>query len=85
MPPRGTTITSERARELGRKGAAAVDRDPVTHRFVKRATPADPPVAEPELAPAPDPAPPPAPVVAEPPAPSFRIARAGFRRRRPRA
>lgn len=76
--PRSTTITSERARELGRKGAAAVDRDPVTHRFRKRATPGGEP--------GPDPAPSPEPDADEPsredPAPSFESARRRFGQRR---
>lgn len=73
-----TTISSERARELGRRGAAAVDRG-AGGRFVKRDAgdpPSAPPVADP-------PEPPP---VADPPAvepaPSFRMARSLFGRRR---
>lgn len=81
--PGKTTITSERARELGRRGAAAVERDPITKRFKKREVIADPPVTEP-------PEPPPAPPVPDPPdaevgAPSFKMARSIFRRKGRRA
>ncbi len=56
-----TKITSERARELGKLAASKVDRDPVTHKFRRRAaaepapepavTPAEPPATEPDDAP----------------------------------
>lgn len=80
MPRTKTTITSERARELGRRGAAAVERDPVTKRFRSRAAPADPPLTEP---PVPAPPPPADPPPTEPaPAPPFRLARSLFGRKR---
>ena len=79
MPRSRTTITSERARELGRRGAAAVERDPVTHRFVKRKQPEDAPSSPPEE---PTPVPASDPPEEPTPAPSFRVARGIFRRRR---
>ncbi len=81
MPRTKTTITSERARELGRKGRAAVDIDPVTKRFRRRDAPATeaPPVADTPPAAEPPAAEPP---TAEPPAPGFRMARSIFGRRR---
>jgi hypothetical protein len=39
MPARKTRVKSERMAELGRRAAASVPRDPVTHRFVKRPDP----------------------------------------------
>lgn len=68
-----TKITSERARELGRRGAAAVEREPGTGKFRRR---------EPDAPPADLPADPPAPPPADPPAPSFRLARSLFGRRK---
>jgi hypothetical protein len=41
-----TKVKSQELAERGKKGAAAVDRDPLTHRFVSR-KPAVPPAAEP--------------------------------------
>ena len=54
MTARKSSVKSEAMAERGRASAAALDRDPVTHRFVRRDG-APPPAAPPE-GPEPDPA-----------------------------
>lgn len=56
MTARKSSVKSEAQVARGRASAAALDRDPVTHRFVRRGEAPPAPAADAPAAPVPDPA-----------------------------